>query len=306
MTTTTIKCGCATHYTLHNNGRDCLEPQSFLLASQKNHLLRMVFADGVPDYTLPISSTQDIGPITFDFLRGYIYWMDRVSMVIHRAYQNGSSAGVSHNLRSGHNSGEAFDFTFDPFSMSFFWTERNSINFFNSFTKSKGVVFNVKNFFPRKIVAYPEIGRLFWTSVDEVNSRTNLMSITFAGTDSKHLRRLDRSMIGDLVIDHTSKLLYYLDTEKNKIVSLSLKGQEQYKTPIETKFNPVSIATNNEDIFWADRNMIYKISKTASTQNSVVFHGRYDGLSQIIAVDTTRRNCKSTVTKNSTIQFYLF
>ena len=235
--------------------------------------------------------------MAYDFLRGFVYWMDGVTKVVHRAHQNGSGADVVIDLKkSEHDSspGEPFDFALDPFSNSFFWTDKkkNTICFLNTLTQSKGVVFSKKGFFPRKIVAYPEIGRLFWTSVDESETRTELMSITFAGTDSQHLRSLDRSVIGDLVIDHSSKLLYYLDTEKNKIVSLSLKGQEQFKTPIETKFNPVSIATNNKDIFWADRNMIYKVSKAASTQNSVVFHGRYDALSEIIAVNTSRKNCK--------------
>lgn len=300
MTTTDTQCGCATHYTLHKNGRSCVEPQSFLLVSQKKNFLRILFADGVPDYALPIKTDRgNIGPMAYDFVRGFVYWMDVTEKLIHRARQNGSDNDYVIDLKkSGYDSttsGEPFDFALDPFSNSFFWTDKkkNTISFLNTLTQSKGLVFSKKGFFPRKIVAYPEKGRLFWTSVDERETSTKLMSITFAGTDMKHLGSLDRSVIGDLVIDHPSQLLYYLDTEKNKIVSLSLTGQEQFKTPIETKFNPVSIATNNEHIFWADRNMIYKVSKAASTQNSVVFHGRYDALSQIVAVNTSRKNCKS-------------
>lgn len=299
MTATDIQCGCATHYTLHKNGRNCVEPQSFLLVSQKKNFLRILFADGVPDYALPITTGRgSIGPMAYDFVRSFVYWMDVSTKLIHRARQNGSGTDYVIDLKKfGHNSntpGDPFDFAMDPFSNSFFWTDKtkNTINFVNMLTQSKGLVFSKDGFYPRKIVAYPEKGRLYWTSVDKRETSTKLMSITFAGTDMEHLRSLERSVIGDLVIDHASELLYYLDTEKNKIISLSLTGQEQFKTPIETKFNPVSIATNNDHIFWADRNMIYKVSKVPSTQNSVVFHGRYDALSEIIAVNTSRKNGK--------------
>ena len=234
-----------------------------------------------------------------------MYWLHAPKCYVQRIFQNGSGGVESIDLLTklqrhsfekleGGEKFEPYDFALDPFSNTIFWTDKakNTINFLNLYTQKRDIVFSKPGYFPRKITAYPENDRLFWTSFDSAKRETMLLSITFAGTVENVLKGPERSIIEDVVIDYSTKLIYYLDTEKNIIQSLSQEGEPQVKYMIKSSYKPVSIATNKDDIFYAADNMIYKLSKTASTSESVVFHGRYEGLSRIIAVDLSRRNCE--------------
>jgi len=306
---TIVKCSCATHYSLGPDGKSCVEPQSFLLVNRNTFFLRILYGDGIPDYALPITDASHVGPVQFDDLRNYVYWLHSSQYLVHRIFQNGSrgievidllttAQRLSLRERSNANKIQPYDFALDPFSNTIFWTDKakNTINFLNIYTQKRGVVFSKSGYFPRKITAYPEKDRLFWTSYDEKKQETTLLSITFAGTDKLVLRGPENSIIKDVVIDHSTEFIYYLDTKKSKIESLSLEGESQVKYPIKSTFRPISIATNKKDIFYVADDLIYKLPKTASSgDDSVAFHGRYEGLSQIIAADLTRRKCELNV-----------
>ncbi|XP_044537993.1 low-density lipoprotein receptor-related protein 5 [Gracilinanus agilis] len=89
-----FRCGCATHYTLDPNHRNCSSPTSFLLFSQKCAISRMIPDDQhSPDVVLPLHGLRNVKAIDYDPLDKFIYWVDG-RQNIKRAKDDGTQASV--------------------------------------------------------------------------------------------------------------------------------------------------------------------------------------------------------------------
>jgi low density lipoprotein receptor-related protein 5/6 len=133
-----VRCSCPSHmFPSSGDPKECVEPEKFLLFSQKNKFSRLYmdekYPDEVPDLSLPIFGARDIQSISYDSTEGLIYWIDygskrraRHSVSIRRAFENGS---LHDRILHGSNF-RPYDLAVDPFSRLLFWSceQTNAIN----------------------------------------------------------------------------------------------------------------------------------------------------------------------------------
>jgi len=109
------------------------------------------------EVSLPVREIREVHSISFDINTEFIYWIDRNTNTIRRAYENGSrDMIVISGLKMA-----PFDLAIDPYGQQLYWTDagRNDINVFSlKKMKDLGVVHLAKDEKPRFIVLYPEKG----------------------------------------------------------------------------------------------------------------------------------------------------
>lgn len=291
-----VRCGCETHYTLSSDGKTCTRPTHFLIGKQETSFLRFLYNSEHPEVTLSIPNYKGIKSIAYDEVRSSFYWLEPQAKQIFR-FRKGNKHIEKIPLDDGPNAIQPYDFAIDPYSNSLFWTdeESNTINFLHLVSRANGTIFkHLDKYFPRKIVVYPEGGKLFWTSKDDKNKKSAICSSLFTGTDNNELIQLERkSEIRDIALDYTNKRLYYLDTGLNQIGSVSFQGTKQPVITLDSTLSPVSIAVHGSFILWSDNSAIYKIMKSQNADRKNKLSGDYVGLSKILAVNLTRSQRKT-------------
>ena len=133
-----VKCSCPSHlFPSSPDPKECVEPDQFLLFSQKNKISRLLMdekhPDEVPDLALGIDGARDIQSIGYDPVDGLIYWIDygskrkaRHTISIRRAFENGT---LVDRILHGSNF-KPYDLAVDPYSRILFWSceQTNAIN----------------------------------------------------------------------------------------------------------------------------------------------------------------------------------
>ena len=129
-----------------------------MLYSTIKSIHRFIFdSDDFAEVSLPVREISEVHSISYDINTEFVYWIDRTTNSIRRAYENGSRDSV---VISGDNIAP-FDLDIDPYGQQLYWTDegRNEINVFSlKKMKDLGVVHSMKNEKPRFIVLYPVKG----------------------------------------------------------------------------------------------------------------------------------------------------
>lgn len=133
-----VECACPSHlFPTTLESKECVQPDQFLLFSQKNKMSRLLMDDGhpdeVPDLALPIHGARDIQSIGYDPTDRLIYWIDYGSkkkakhfISIRRAYDNGTLLDrIFHGADF-----RPYDLVVDPYARLLYWSceQTNAIN----------------------------------------------------------------------------------------------------------------------------------------------------------------------------------
>ncbi|KAF7245366.1 Low-density lipoprotein receptor-related protein 5 [Varanus komodoensis] len=204
------KCGCASHYTLDPNSRNCSSPSNFLLFSQKSAISRMIPDDQQsPDIILPIHGLRNVKAINYDPLDKLIYWPFTVM---------GTPSQSQNTEKQPH------DLSIDVFSHTLYWTceATNTVNVHRLNGEQIGVVLRGDHDKPRAIVVNAERGYMYFTNMQERAPKIERAALD--GTEREVLFTTGLLRPVALVVDNKIGKLFWVDADLKRIESCDLSG----------------------------------------------------------------------------------
>ncbi|XP_005988070.1 low-density lipoprotein receptor-related protein 5 isoform X2 [Latimeria chalumnae] len=283
------KCGCASHYTLDANNKNCSSPTSFLLFSQKTAISRMVLDEQQsPDIILPIHGLRNIKAIDYDPLDKLIYWVDGRQNTVKRAKDDGTQPFIVACApnQSSNPEKQPHDLSIDIYSRTVYWTceTTNTINVHRLDGKSIGVVLRGDHDKPRAIVVNAERGYLYFTNFQERSPKIERAALD--GTEREVL--FTTGLIGPvaLVIDNKLGKLFWVDADLKRIESSDLSGANRVTLEDSNILQPVGLTVLGDHLYWVDRQqqMIERVEKLNGFKRTRI-QGRIPHLTDIHAVE---------------------
>lgn len=287
-----------------------------MIFNQGKTLVRVPLDRDIPGFTLPMTHTDVVKKIEFDFVRGYLYWLNPEKLVLLRSLEDGKQFKViklQHDNTSMENAPiSPYDFSLDAYSNTIFWTDekQNTVNFYHLNTSANGTVIrqNEKTkhlYFPRKIVVFPKNGRMYFTSVKTHDLpgvyRTSILDSNYAGTDIKEVKSFQWEMnIVDLKLDFVEERLYWLEASHKFIYSVSIYGTDLREYSSKYMSTPVSIGISGHYLYWADNlynkktSKMYRTFKNKTTGNGMEFLTLSSQLKGMVTINMTRKNGECT------------
>ncbi|XP_051476203.1 low-density lipoprotein receptor-related protein 5 isoform X2 [Apus apus] len=283
------RCGCAAHYTLDPNNRNCSSPASFLLFSQKSAISRMIPDDQQsPDIILPMHGLRNVKAIDYDPLDKLIYWVDGRQNIIKRAKDDGtqpftvvSTPNQSQNLEK-----QPHDLSIDIYSHTLYWTceTTNSVNVHRLNGESIGMVLRGDHDRPRAIVVNAERGYMYFTNMQERAPKIERAALD--GTEREVLFTTGLIRPVALVIDNELGKLFWVDADLKRIESCDLSGANRVTLEDSNILQPMGLTVLGNHLYWIDRQqqMIERVEKTNGYKRTRV-QGRIAHLTGIHAVE---------------------
>ncbi|MGH0144914.1 UNVERIFIED_CONTAM: hypothetical protein FKN15_019347 [Acipenser sinensis] len=282
------KCGCASHYTLDSNGRNCSSPSSFLLFSQKSAISRMVLDEQSPDIILPIHGLRNVRAISYDPLDNVIYWVDGRQNIVKRARDDGSQpfVVVSATNHIQNPEKQPHDLSIDIFSRTVYWTceATNTINVNRLEGKGIGVVLRGEHDRPRALVMNAERGYMYFTNMQERSAKIERASLD--GTEREVLFTTGLIRPVALAIDNKLGKLFWVDADLKRIESSDLSGANRITLQDSNILQPTGLTVLGEHLYWIDRQqqMIERVDKINGDKRTRI-QGRIVHLTGIHAVE---------------------
>ncbi|KAK6472816.1 low-density lipoprotein receptor-related protein 5-like [Huso huso] len=282
------KCGCASHYTLNSNGRNCSSPSSFLLFSQKSAISRMVLDEQSPDIILPIHGLRNVRAISYDPLDNVIYWVDGRQNIVKRARDDGSQpfVVVSATNHIQNPEKQPHDLSIDIFSRTVYWTceATNTINVNRLEGKGIGVVLRGEHDRPRALVMNAERGYMYFTNMQERSAKIERASLD--GTEREVLFTTGLIRPVALAIDNNLGKLFWVDADLKRIESSDLSGANRITLQDSNILQPTGLTVLGEHLYWIDRQqqMIERVDKINGDKRTRI-QGRIVHLTGIHAVE---------------------
>jgi len=182
-------------------------------------------------------------------------------------------------------SASPFDLAIDPYGQLLYWTDSvsNSINVYSLRKKTNvGAVFKRDYVYPRSIVLYPEIGRMYFT--DGNPKSKSIMRATMGGSDEVVLFHAGSPR--DLAVDKQEQKLFWTDAEMKKIEYGDLTGMNRRTLIEENIVKPVGLVVYKDYVYWIDKDTrnVEKVKKYNDSSRELV-QDYVDDLSDIAVVD---------------------
>ncbi|XP_069480204.1 low-density lipoprotein receptor-related protein 5 isoform X1 [Ambystoma mexicanum] len=282
-------CGCASHYTLDANSRNCSSPTSFLLFSQKTAISRMVLDEQQsPDMILPIHGLRNVKAIDYDPLDKLIYWVDGRQNIIKRAKDDGTQAFVVVNPPNQSQNAEKLphDLSIDMYSHTLYWTCEltNTINVHRLNKESIGVVLRGDHDKPRAIAVNAERGYMYFTNMQERSPKIERAALD--GTEREVVFNTGLIRPVALVIDNKLGKLFWVDADLKRIESSDLSGANRVTLEDSNILQPMGLTILGDHLYWIDRQqqMIERVEKTSGYRRTRI-QGRIAHLTGIHAVE---------------------
>ncbi|XP_039594902.1 low-density lipoprotein receptor-related protein 5 isoform X2 [Polypterus senegalus] len=249
------KCGCASHYILDSDLKNCSSPSSFLLFSQKTAISRMVLDEQSPDIILPIQGLRNVKAISYDPLDKLIYWVDGRQNNIKRARDDGQqlSSVVSASNQVQNTEKQPHDLSIDIFSRTVYWTceATNTINVHRLDGNVIGVVLRREHDRPRAIVLNAERGYMYFTNMQERSPKIERASMD--GTEREVLFTTGLIRPVALAIDNKIGKLFWVDADLKRIESSDLSGANRITLQDSNILQPMGLTVLGEYLYWIDR-----------------------------------------------------
>ncbi|XP_071498009.1 low-density lipoprotein receptor-related protein 6-like [Diadema antillarum] len=276
-------CGCSTHYTLNSDNVTCSPPESFLLFSVRTSISRWIPEH--PDIVLPIHTVRNIRRIAYDFDEKRVYWIDRPSNDIKRAYDNGVAPLPFITNPRGPSSFEPMDMAIDPYSRLLFWTcaNQSTINVTRLDGTKVGVVISDRLQKPRLLALMPEKGLMFWTNHRDA---PKIERAALDGTDNMVIVSKGLGRLQALTGDHRSERIFWVSQElEGKIISTTITGMDLRELIVDLA-NPVGLTVMGDFLYWVERKaMVIKRVDKLTGQRPSRIRSAINGLTDILAVD---------------------
>ncbi|NXG74951.1 LRP5 protein, partial [Baryphthengus martii] len=289
-----FRCGCAAHYTLDPNSRNCSYPASFLLFSQKSAISRMIPDDQQsPDIILPMHGLRNVKAIDYDPLDKFIYWVDGRQNIIKRAKDDGTQASLhgpftvmSTPNQSQNPEKQPHDLSIDIYSHTLYWTceATNSINVHRLSGESIGMVLRGDHDKPRAIVVNAERGYMYFTNMQERAPKIERAALD--GTEREVLFTTGLIRPVALVIDNKLGKLFWVDADLKRIESCDLSGANRVTLEDSNILQPMGLTVLGNHLYWIDRQqqMIERVEKMNGYKRTRI-QGRIAHLTGIHAVE---------------------
>ncbi|XP_071956512.1 low-density lipoprotein receptor-related protein 6-like [Antedon mediterranea] len=276
-----FRCMCATHHTLNADNRTCSPPEAFLVYSQRDSLNRLLFDFDEPDIVLPISETEGVRAIEYDYQAGYVFWIDRKNKEIKRSRSN----GVEPKSLVKVDKFTPYDMAFEPYSRLIFWTCEpcNQINVVRENGSSMGFVMKDPNKNPRSIALLPLRGLMFWTNIKESKSATLEMA-TIDGDMHKELINTGIYQPGPITADAESDRVYWFEDRTGNIKYVNINTGDSGKI-VDDLVLVSGLTVYRNYIYWVDKQLkqIMRADKYSGEDRQTML-GRIDHLTDILAV----------------------
>ncbi|XP_042302506.1 low-density lipoprotein receptor-related protein 5 isoform X1 [Sceloporus undulatus] len=283
------RCGCASHYTLEANSRNCTSPSSFLLFSQKSAISRMIPDDQQsPDVILPIHGLRNVKAIDYDPLDKLIYWIDGRQNIIKRAKDDGTQPFTVMGTpnQSQNPEKQPHDLSIDIFSHTLYWTceATNTVNVHRLNGEQIGVVLRGDHDKPRAIVVNAERGYMYFTNMQERAPKIERAALD--GTEREVLFTTGLLRPVALVIDNKLGKLFWVDADLKRIESCDLSGANRVTLQDSNILQPMGLTVLGNHLYWIDRQqqMIERVEKTNGYKRARI-QGRIVHLTGIHAVE---------------------
>ncbi|XP_031464825.1 low-density lipoprotein receptor-related protein 5 isoform X2 [Phasianus colchicus] len=284
-----FRCGCAAHYTLDPNSRNCSSPTSFLLFSQKSAISRMIPDDQQsPDIILPMHGLRNVKAIDYDPLDKLIYWVDGRQNIIKRAKDDGTQpfTVMSSPNQSQNPEKQPHDLSIDIYSHTLYWTceATNSVNVHRLNGESIGMVLRGDHDKPRAIVVNAERGYMYFTNMQERAPKIERAALD--GTEREVLFTTGLIRPVALVIDNKLGKLFWVDADLKRIESCDLSGANRVTLEDSNILQPMGLTVLGNHLYWIDRQqqMIERVEKTNGYKRTRI-QGRIAHLTGIHAVE---------------------
>ncbi|NXC19759.1 LRP5 protein, partial [Corythaeola cristata] len=289
-----FRCGCAAHYTLDPNSRNCTSPASFLLFSQKSAISRMIPDDQQsPDIILPMHGLRNVKAIDYDPLDKLIYWVDGRQNIIKRAKDDGTQASLhcpftvmSTPNQSQNPEKQPHDLSIDIYSHTLYWTceATNSVNVHRLNGKSIGMVLRGDHDKPRAIVVNAERGYMYFTNMQERAPKIERAALD--GTEREVLFTTGLIRPVALVVDNKLGKLFWVDADLKRIESCDLSGANRVTLEDSNILQPMGLTVLGNHLYWIDRQqqMIERVEKMNGYKRTRI-QGRIAHLTGIHAVE---------------------
>uniref|UniRef100_A0A7M4FX17 Low-density lipoprotein receptor-related protein n=1 Tax=Crocodylus porosus TaxID=8502 RepID=A0A7M4FX17_CROPO len=283
------RCGCAAHYTLDPNSRNCSSPSSFLLFSQKSAISRMIPDDQQsPDIILPMHGLRNVKAIDYDPLDKLIYWVDGRQNIIKRAKDDGTQpfTVMSTPNQSQNPEKQPHDLSIDIYSHTLYWTceATNSVNVHRLNGEAIGMVLRGDHDKPRAIVVNAERGYMYFTNMQERAPKIERAALD--GTEREVLFTTGLIRPVALVIDNKLGKLFWVDADLKRIESCDLSGANRVTLEDSNILQPMGLTVLGNHLYWIDRQqqMIERVEKTNGSRRTRI-QGRIAHLTGIHAVE---------------------
>ncbi|KAM6074172.1 low-density lipoprotein receptor-related protein 5 isoform 4-T4 [Chlamydotis macqueenii] len=284
-----FRCGCAAHYTLDPNSRNCSSPTSFLLFSQKSAISRMIPDDQQsPDIILPMHGLRNVKAIDYDPLDKLIYWVDGRQNIIKRAKDDGTQpfTVMSTPNQSQNPEKQPHDLSIDIYSHTLYWTceATNSINVHRLNGESIGMVLRGDHDKPRAIVVNAERGYMYFTNMQDRAPKIERAALD--GTEREVLFTTGLIRPVALVIDNKLGKLFWVDADLKRIESCDLSGANRVTLEDSNILQPMALTVLGNHLYWIDRQqqMIERVEKLNGYKRTRI-QGRIAHLTGIHAVE---------------------
>ncbi|XP_054682744.1 low-density lipoprotein receptor-related protein 5 isoform X3 [Grus americana] len=284
-----FRCGCAAHYTLDPNSRNCSSPASFLLFSQKSAISRMIPDDQQsPDIILPMHGLRNVKAIDYDPLDKLIYWVDGRQNIIKRAKDDGTQpfTVMSTPNQSQNPEKQPHDLSIDIYSHTLYWTceATNSVNVHRLNGESIGMVLRGDHDKPRAIVVNAERGYMYFTNMQERAPKIERAALD--GTEREVLFTTGLIRPVALVIDNKLGKLFWVDADLKRIESCDLSGANRVTLEDSNILQPMDLTVLGNHLYWIDRQqqMIERVEKMNGYKRTRI-QGRIAHLTGIHAVE---------------------
>ncbi|OXB59694.1 hypothetical protein ASZ78_012615, partial [Callipepla squamata] len=284
-----FRCGCAAHYTLDPNSRNCSSPTSFLLFSQKSAISRMIPDDQQsPDIILPMHGLRNVKAIDYDPLDKLIYWVMIITFIpgyslyaVLQPFTVMSSPNQSQNPEK-----QPHDLSIDIYSHTLYWTceATNSVNVHRLNGESIGMVLRGDHDKPRAIVVNAERGYMYFTNMQERAPKIERAALD--GTEREVLFTTGLIRPVALVIDNKLGKLFWVDADLKRIESCDLSGANRVTLEDSNILQPMGLTVLGNHLYWIDRQqqMIERVEKTNGYKRTRI-QGRIAHLTGIHAVE---------------------
>ncbi|XP_016154388.1 PREDICTED: low-density lipoprotein receptor-related protein 5 [Ficedula albicollis] len=284
-----FRCGCAAHYTLDPNSRNCSSPASFLLFSQKSAISRMIPDDQQsPDIILPMHGLRNVKAIDYDPLDKLIYWVDGRQNIIKRAKDDGTQpfTVMSTPNQSQNPEKQPHDLSIDIYSHTLYWTceATNSVNVHRLNGESIGMVLRGEHDRPRAIVVNAERGYMYFTNMQERAPKIERAALD--GTEREVLFTTGLIRPVALVVDNKLGKLFWVDADLKRIESCDLSGANRVTLEDSNILQPMGLTVLGNHLYWIDRQqqMIERVEKVNGYKRTRI-QGRIAHLTGIHAVE---------------------
>lgn len=292
-------CRCTFDYELMKDRKNCYRPTAFLLFSRGDNIgkLSIDFNDEqLPESNIPFQKLRDVSYVSVDATEKRIFWIEKSSKSIFRAFINGSDVQRIVDLGIAAPEGIAVDWI----AKNVYWTytglDRIEIAKYDGASRRVLVWRGIEK--PKNIIVEPRRGFIYWTELPSD-------SIRRANVDGSDIQKIvtNANQPLCLTIDHESRRLYW--GSKSGIESADWEGKSRIRLKIaadvEIPFRPKAISILHDQIFWSDAisGDVEKANKNTGSDRKLVSKGLPD-ITSLIGYQNLNNSAPSETNQCST------